>query len=542
MRMTLRVKIADTDPEFEHIARLNYQTFVEEIPQHAENARGVLVDRFHAENTYFICTDGQEILGMVAVRDQRPFSLDAKVPSLDRFLPPCRHPCEIRLLSVRPDHRQGRVFGLLMQALLRHCLRAGHDVGVISGRVENVPLYEKLGFVPIAARVGREGAWYQPMYLAAHTIRRSLPIHPDHARERGRKRSPAAARTADMAALNFLPGPVAIAPAVRAAFAAEPFSHRSPAYRDMLARAKSRLLELTDAQGVEILMGTGTLANDMVAGQLACLGAKGLVIDSGEFGARLARHARGFNLRHDVHRSPEDAPLDFAALEKLLDADPDIRWIWAVHCETSTGRLNPVDALRALCRRRNLFLCLDCISSLGVTPVDLRGVHLASGVSGKGLGAFTGLCMVFHDQPPLPQEDRLPRYLDLGFAAASEGIPFSGSSNLLAALVETLEDPRRRGFQERLAANAAWLEHELERRHIPFLRCAPARSPAVFTLPLPGGISSTEAGRTLESQGILLSYGSDYLLRDNRLQICLMSEHSRRDLEHLLEALEQILQ
>ena len=51
----LTFKVASEDWEFEQIHRLNYGTFVEEIPQHEGNAEKSLVDTFHGENTYFIC-------------------------------------------------------------------------------------------------------------------------------------------------------------------------------------------------------------------------------------------------------------------------------------------------------------------------------------------------------------------------------------------------------------------------------------------------------------------------------------------------------
>ena len=83
-------KLATEDWEFEQIHRLNYRTFVEEIPQHQPSAHQRLVDKFHAENTYLICLSHQKLVGMLAVRGQRPFSLDHKLPQLDSYLPPGR--------------------------------------------------------------------------------------------------------------------------------------------------------------------------------------------------------------------------------------------------------------------------------------------------------------------------------------------------------------------------------------------------------------------------------------------------------------------
>src|ERR1044072_8267060 len=94
--------------------------------------------------------------------------------------------------------------------------------------------------------------------------------------------------------------------------------------------------------------------------------------------------------------------------------------------------------LKELCAARGVKLCLDCISLIGTVPVDLRGVYLASCVSGKGLAGFPGLSMVFYHYEIGPQPGRSPRYLDLRGYAAQNGTPFTHSSNLLAALQAAL--------------------------------------------------------------------------------------------------------
>lgn len=84
----LKFKVASKAEEFEQIHRLNYRTFVEEIPQHPPNDEKLLVDRFHNENTYLLCLDGQKLAGMMAMRSSRPFSLDDKVAaSSDKYRP-----------------------------------------------------------------------------------------------------------------------------------------------------------------------------------------------------------------------------------------------------------------------------------------------------------------------------------------------------------------------------------------------------------------------------------------------------------------------
>jgi hypothetical protein len=109
MNTKLEFKIASEDWEFEQINELNYRTFVEEIPQHERNEDRSLLDKFHSENSYIICIKGKKLLGMMAVRDKRPFSLDQKLEDLDSYLPEYNSACEFRLLSIEKDVRNLRI-------------------------------------------------------------------------------------------------------------------------------------------------------------------------------------------------------------------------------------------------------------------------------------------------------------------------------------------------------------------------------------------------------------------------------------------------
>lgn len=161
----LLVKLASEPWEFEQIHLLNYATFVEEIPQHPPNAGGILVDRFHDANAYVVCESGHDVLGMVCIREDRPFSLEQKVAGLWSYLPAARSVCELRLLAVRAALRRGRIFSKLARALAEHCLSRGHDLAIMSGTTRQLKLYDHLGFISFGPLIGTAGALYQPMYL-----------------------------------------------------------------------------------------------------------------------------------------------------------------------------------------------------------------------------------------------------------------------------------------------------------------------------------------------------------------------------------------
>ncbi|MFP4164101.1 MAG: GNAT family N-acyltransferase [Chitinispirillaceae bacterium] len=168
-------KIADTEEEFSQIHKLNYKTFVEEIPQKDRNKDRILIDEFHKENTYFICKTGRELIGMLALRGQRPFSLDKKIADLDRYLPSDIKPCEIRMLSIVDRYRYSMILLGLFKAL-RPIVKEKYDVILISGYEKKMKLYTHMGFQPFAYKVGKENALYQPMFLRTEHIRRLDPL------------------------------------------------------------------------------------------------------------------------------------------------------------------------------------------------------------------------------------------------------------------------------------------------------------------------------------------------------------------------------
>jgi len=524
----VRVKVASEPWEFEQIHRLNYRTFVEELPQHQANASGVLVDPFDRENTYIIAVGGKQLLGMIAVRGRRPFSLDRKLGNLDTYLPPGRRICEFRLLAVEKPNRAGRLLQQLIAGVWRHCERSGYDLAIMSGTTRQLKLYRHLGFVPFGPLVGDTGAQFQPMMLtleaAQQVVRKLVPVQTATAARR---------RT-----LNLLPGPVAVRPEVQDALREPAASHRSPAFAAEFASVQSILRRMTGAPHVQLLLGSGTLANDAVAGQLSAAASRGLILSNGEFGERLADHASRFGLACEVMRSPWGCPLDADAIDRRLAGTSRPAWLWFVHLETSTGVLNDLAAVERLCARRGVEVCVDAISSLGNVPVDLGGVRFATAVSGKGLGAFPGVAMVFHQRPIDSRAGgRLPRYIDLALYERDQVVPFTHSSNLVAALHVALQ---RDDWDDRfrlLSARTRWLRDELRRRGLTVVGPDTHPAPGIVTIELPPAVRSIEVAAALDQDGFELAANSSYLLERNWIQISLMAAPPRHELRAAVDAL-----
>ncbi|MCL5096162.1 MAG: aminotransferase class V-fold PLP-dependent enzyme, partial [Candidatus Omnitrophica bacterium] len=394
-------------------------------------------------------------------------------------------------------------------------------MAVISGAVRQQKLYQHLGFFPFGPVVGTPEAPFQPMCLTLENFRERSHVIFQPLKPSEQATPP----------LKFLPGPVDIHPEVQQAFETAPVSHRSRSFVADFQAVRTALCKLSGAHHAAIILGSGTMANDAIAGQLSLLHTPGLVLVNGEFGRRLVDHARRFGLTFQTLEIDWGKAFETGQIQQTVNRIRGLDWLWAVHCETSTGVLNDLTALKQICSNRGVKLCLDCISSFGTVPLDLSNVYLASSVSGKGLGSYPGLSMVFYHHDIAPAEASLPRYLDVGLYAKYQGIPFTHSSNLIYALRAALRrvEERTDGFLA-LTELSVWLRKELREMGFQIIADDAHTSPAVVTLALPREVRSEPFGQRLEENGFLLSYGSEYLLQRNWIQICLMGEHTREKL------------
>lgn len=402
-------KIATTAAEFDAIAALNYETFVEEIPQHAPNDARRLVDRFHDENTYVVIYRQHELIGMLAFRDQRPFSLDQKLGPIEPLLAQydTSKLCEIRLLAIKRRYRQGRVFQKLAQAIYTYVYERGYSAAVISGVTREEKLYRRIGFEPFAAVVGTAEAQFIPMILTrANCLQMQQQVR--------------------LAPKTFYPGPVA-----QTQLSYTALSHRSLAFEDMYHHVEAQLLQLADAHYVSTFVGSGTLANEVMLGQMRTSfgDQKGLILVNGEFGARLRAQAAAWQLSFDTYEVPwGEAFSKDVLLERLTDVD----WIAFVHGETSTAVWNGdiIDWIP-----EHIAICADCISTFGAERFSLARYFLATAVSGKAIGALSGLAFVFANQL-FEQSDTVPHYLQL--ARYQQARPFTLPAYLVANVAQAL--------------------------------------------------------------------------------------------------------
>ncbi|TCI57702.1 aminotransferase class V-fold PLP-dependent enzyme [Exiguobacterium sp. SH1S21] len=479
----------------EAIHRLNYETFVEEIPQHQVNLERRLVDRFHNTNTYWIGEADGKLVAMCSIRDEHPFSLEQKGVTL----PPGEW-IEVRLLAIIPAYRNTRTFAGLMRAMLAEAIERNVEGIVISGTIREQKLYRRFGFIPFADPVGPEEALYIPMKLTRAAFMGS---------ETARTLRPKL----------LLAGPVELSNAVRAALATQPLSHRSAEAIRVLRSVETKLSTRINLPHIYTLLGSGTVANDAVAAQLT---GRGLIFDTGEFGRRLIDHARRARLEFDVLTLETGKRLPVQQIERYK---PD--WIWTVHCETSTGKLVDVEGLRQYVHRRKTILAIDAISTVGTFETDYAFANMVTFVSGKALRNAPGLAFVAMRDRPIPNSS-IPRYLDL---ASYNPIAFTQSVPLIQAMDIALDELTEKEVSTHQSKMDVCLKELLGRGVA--IETGDDQSPGILSIMLPEDRSSIELGRQLAYYGYHIQYESMYLQQLNCVQVSTMGWTTERDMQQV---------
>ncbi|MGE3805028.1 MAG: aminotransferase class V-fold PLP-dependent enzyme [Gemmataceae bacterium] len=514
-------KRAETTSEFEQVHRLNYQTFVNEIPQHPDTGEGQLVDKFHSKNAYFIVVENGRVIAMVSGHDEPPFSVADRLPDQSILTRPGTRPLEVRLLAIEPDKRNSTVFTGLVWSLYQHAQVHGYTHMFISGLKERVRLYRRLGFETLGPAVAHGGAEFVPMVMIIGQLpERLMDVKRRWERHHGGRDEP----------VCLLPGPVTTSDAVQQAFHEPPVYHRGPEFIDLFQRVRRQLSSLLGARDVALLNGSGTLANEAIAATLAAgqHAGRGLLLVNGEFGERLARQAVRFGLQPAILRWTWGQPWDLEAIDAALAAQGKGTWVWGVHQESSTGVLNDLPGLVEVAARHHARVCMDCISSLGAVPIDLSGVYLASGASGKSLGAYAGTAMIFADARALAELDlgRVPSYLDVSAAMASRGPRYTFPSPTLSALHAALEEyatsERAQATYRRYRTLGQHVREQLLQQHIEPLADEEHASPVVTTFAPPCDESSEQFVARCRSWGFEIGGQSAYLAERRLVQIATM--------------------
>jgi 2-aminoethylphosphonate-pyruvate transaminase len=173
--------------------------------------------------------------------------------------------------------------------------------------------------------------------------------------------------------LLLTPGPLTTSRSVKAAMQHD-WGSRDASFVDMNAEVRADLLTIAGVSGSDYVavpvQGSGTFAVEAMLTNFVPPDGKILVIINGAYGHRAKKICEIAHRRFVVYETAEDIPPSVSDIGDILRRSPSLTHIFLVHCETTSGILNPAQAIAELARAYRKGLLIDAMSSFGAVPID----------------------------------------------------------------------------------------------------------------------------------------------------------------------------
>lgn len=194
------------------------------------------------------------------------------------------------------------------------------------------------------------------------------------------------------------PGPLTTSATVKEAMLHD-WGSRDRAFIAINRHMRERVVELAGAVGSHVavpLQGSGTFAVEAMLGNFVPPNGRLLLLINGAYGKRMARICDYYRRDYKVLEWAEDRPVDPAAVASALAEDPAIGHVAVVHCETTSGILNPLAEIGAVVAKAGRRLLIDAMSAFGAIVVDAREIPFdaLAASSNKCLEGVPGLGFV----------------------------------------------------------------------------------------------------------------------------------------------------
>lgn len=229
----------------------------------------------------------------------------------------------------------------------------------------------------------------------------------------------------------FTPGPLTTSRTVKQAMLCD-LGSRDIEFIQMVRDIRENLVELamasTDRYTAVIMQGSGTFGIESVISSVVPENGKLLILVNGAYGERMAQMARIHKIPLVIQACPEDQTPDLLGLEETLIDNTDITHVAVVHCETTTGIMNPIGEIGRIVRKYERSYIVDAMSSFGAYPIPVEefGIDYLISSSNKCIEGVPGFSFIIAAQEALNTCKGNARTLAMDLFAQWEGLEKNG--------------------------------------------------------------------------------------------------------------------
>ena len=181
--------------------------------------------------------------------------------------------------------------------------------------------------------------------------------------------------------------------------------------KELVSIASSRPEEYTAV----LMQGSGTFCVEATLGSTVRPDDHLLVAANGAYGKRMGVIAEYYRLNCHVMKFDEAEPVSPSAIDAYLTEHEEVTHVSVVHCETTTGVLNPLEEIAAVVKRHGKTLIVDAMSSFGGVPVDMAalGIDFLISSANKCIQGVPGFGFIIARRSLLEQCKGVARSLSL---------------------------------------------------------------------------------------------------------------------------------
>jgi 2-aminoethylphosphonate-pyruvate transaminase len=345
------------------------------------------------------------------------------------------------------------------------------------------------------------------------------------------------------------PGPANTSPRVRQALVMPDLCHREPEFFEVMRECRRRLVDTLGIGGAfdaVLFTGSGTAAVEASLASLVPPERGLLIVNNGVYGDRMLRIARAHGILAEALTYDFTTPVAPADVTRALRAHPEISHVAVVHHETTTGLLNPVEAVADAARAEGRRVIVDAMSSLFGEPLDVarEGIDAVTASANKCLQGIPGISFVLARRDALAAlKGRPPRsvYLDLHNHWAmqeQDNTPFTPAVQVLHAMREALVELAEEGLATRIARyaeNARVLRRGMAALGFSILVPEGARSSILTTFRLKPGIAYEPLHDAMKRRGYVI-YAGQGDIRTYAFRVANMGTLTPKDMTAVVDA------
>ncbi len=229
----------------------------------------------------------------------------------------------------------------------------------------------------------------------------------------------------------FTPGPLITSRMVKQA-ALRDLGSRDKEFVTVIAEIRQKLLDIAGVKKGEYetipMQGSGTFGLEAVLSSVMPHEGKVLIVLNGAYGRRIAKMAQMMKIDTVINESAEYTLPSLESIERDLRIHKDIKLIAAVHCETSTGILNPIADIGALAKKYNVPYMVDAVTTFGAAEIDIKNWNIDYLVfdSGKCLEGIPGFSVIIAKKDALLASEGNARSLSFDLLDQWQALEESG--------------------------------------------------------------------------------------------------------------------